>query len=300
MRVGVSISSTHVHDDQRVGARHMIERARVAHEVGLDSLSLGDHHAMPVPYYQGVPMLGRLLAEWTSDRPVGCLFLLPLWNPVLVAEHVGTLANLTDAPFVIQTGIGWGAPQFAAMGADITQRGRTIDESIRVVKGLLAGDKMSSDFLGVHDARVNPRPPGPLEWWIGGGAPVALQRAAREGDAWYAGPDVTSETVADRAQPYLETCRAAGKDSRICVRKDVIVLQDADRARRLGDRLIEEGYRGMRRESVVYGGVADAVEHLAPYAEAGIDDVIVRCMAVDQADALETLERCGEVRAALT
>ncbi|HEX2564828.1 MAG TPA: hypothetical protein VHK25_12975 [Acidimicrobiales bacterium] len=33
-------------------------------------------------------MLGRLLAEW-GDRPAGALYLLPLWNPVLVAEQVG-------------------------------------------------------------------------------------------------------------------------------------------------------------------------------------------------------------------
>src|SRR5206468_3368563 len=82
----------------------------------LDSLFLGDHHATAVPYYQNVPMLGRLLAEW-GDRPAGCLFLLPLWNPVLVAEQVGTLAALARGRFILQCGLGDDESQFAAMGA---------------------------------------------------------------------------------------------------------------------------------------------------------------------------------------
>jgi hypothetical protein len=38
-------------------------------------------------------MLGRLLAEW-GEAPAGCLFLLPLWHPVLVAEQIGTLTPI--------------------------------------------------------------------------------------------------------------------------------------------------------------------------------------------------------------
>jgi hypothetical protein len=68
VRLGVSLrSGYYLVDDPRIGARWMVE--------------------------QNTPMLGRLLAEW-SDRPAGALFLLPLWNPVLVAEQVGTLAAI--------------------------------------------------------------------------------------------------------------------------------------------------------------------------------------------------------------
>src|SRR5207245_682480 len=82
---------------------------------GLDSLFVGDHHSTPGPYYQNVPILGRLLAEW-GEAPAGCLFLLPLWNPVLVAEQVGTLAAVTRGRFIFQCGLGYDEAQFAAMG----------------------------------------------------------------------------------------------------------------------------------------------------------------------------------------
>ena len=276
----------------------MIERARTARAAGLDSLSLGDHHSMPIPYYQGVPMLGRLTAEWDPDRPLGCLFLLPLWNPVLVAELVGTLASLHPGPFLLQTGIGDGVDQFAAMNADLTTRGATLDESIRVIKALLAGETVDSERFGIADARVNPRPPHGVRWWIGGGAPGPIRRAAREGDAWYGGPHVTAGDAAmiDR---YREESDRIGRRGEVIVRKDVIILHDAARATSLADGLIRRGYRGMSRDMVVYGGVESVVDQLAPFVDLGVDEIVIRCMAVDQADALETLELAGEVRAAL-
>ena len=77
MKLGVSLRSGYVIDDARRGAGWMVERARASWLAGLDSLFVGDHHAVPVPYYQNSPMLGRLLAEW-GDRPAGALYLLPL------------------------------------------------------------------------------------------------------------------------------------------------------------------------------------------------------------------------------
>ena len=93
----------------------MIERAAAANRAALDSLFVGDQHVSPTPYYQNTPMLGRLLAEW-GKAPAGCLFLLPLWHPVLVAEQIGTLAAIAQGPFIMQCGLGWGEARFAAMG----------------------------------------------------------------------------------------------------------------------------------------------------------------------------------------
>ena len=96
----------------------MIERTEAARRAALDFLFVGDQHVSPTPYYQNTPMLGRLLAEWGA-APSGCLFLLPLWHPVLVAEQIGTLAAIAQGPFVMQCGLGWGDTRFAAMGANI-------------------------------------------------------------------------------------------------------------------------------------------------------------------------------------
>ncbi len=142
MRLGISLTSSHTVRDPREGARWMIERAAAAQRAGLDSLFVGDHHSTPTPYYQNVPMTGRLLAEW-GDQPAGCLFLLPLWNPVLIAEQVGTLAAIARGRFIVQCGLGEGQPQFAAMGAEIKQRPSAFEEAFGIIQRLLRGETVS-------------------------------------------------------------------------------------------------------------------------------------------------------------
>ena len=116
MRVGISLTSNHPGvEDPRLGARWMIERAAAAHRAGLDSLFVGDQHVSPTHYYQNTPMLGRLLTKW-GKAPAGCLFLLPLWHPVLVAEQIGTLAAIAQGPSscnVGSAGARLGSPRWA-------------------------------------------------------------------------------------------------------------------------------------------------------------------------------------------
>ena len=181
MRLGISLTSCHA-PEPREGARWMVERAAAAGRAGLDSLFVGDHHATDRPYYQNVPMLGRLLAEW-GEKPAGCLFLLPLWNPVLVAEQVGTLAAIARGRFIFQCGLGADLAQFLAMGANIKQRPSAFEESFGLVKRLLAGETVSSQgrFV-VENAQVVLRPAEPAEYWIGASARVSIDRAARLAD----------------------------------------------------------------------------------------------------------------------
>ena len=299
MRIGVSLSSVHLVSDPREGARRIIERARTADAAELDSLSLGDQHASPVPYWQNTPMLGRLLADWGS-RPVGCLFLLPMWNPVLVAEQVGTLASMTDAPFIVQTGIGYGEDRFAAMNADHGTRGRTLEESVRVIKAILAGEPVDSPLVG-GPVEVGLRPTQRLEWWIGGGpAPAAIRRAARIGDAWYGGPGLTPATASTQLDIYLAACADAGVQPRPIVRKDVVVAAEPGRASAAADELLAKGYRGLGADQIVAGTPAEVADRLRPFADLGFTDVICRCMSVPQPLALETIEQLGEVRRLLS
>ena len=297
MRVGISIGSTIHVEDHREGPRSILEQARAAAWARLDSLSLGDHHSTgPVSYVQNVPMLGRLLAEW-DERPAGCLFLVPLWNPVLMAEQIGTLAAMATGPFIVQAGLGGGAAQFGAMGAQTSTRGRDLEEGIRVVQALLAGETVDSDLCGVRAARVAPRPPEGVEWWIGGGARVAIDRAARLGDCWYGNADLTPTTASELIDIYRQACATYGRDPvRIPIRKDVFVAETAAEAEKVGDALMDQGYRGFEREAVAYGDPDGVAEQLAVYAELGYSDVIIGVMTAPLDATIRSVELAGEVR----
>src|SRR5437762_13729086 len=194
MRVGISLTSNHPDvKDQRQGARWMIERAAAARRAALDSLFIGDQHVSPTPYYQNTPILGRLLAEW-GEAAAGCLFLLPLWHPVLVAEQIGTLAAIAQGPFIMQCGPGWGDDRFAATGANLRTRPSAFEEPLDIVRRLLPGETVSSARrFRIAEASLALRPAGPVEVHIGASAPPAIDRPARPAEGCDADPGLTRE-----------------------------------------------------------------------------------------------------------
>ena len=301
MRVGVSLTSGYPGLGDRAAVRALLERGRAATVAGLDHLTLGDHHATGGgrPYVQNVPAIGRIMADWPADRSIGLLLLLPLWNPVLAAEQIGTLAAMSDAPFIVQTGIGAGADQFAAMGASLSTRGRVTDLAIDAIKRLLSGETVDVPELDVAGASISPRPPLPVEWWVGAGsAPRAIDRAARAGDAWYASPGLDGEALGSAADAYRSACEHHGRSPRIALRRDVLVGDDHEATARLARAVIDRGYRGMD-EQIIAGGVEHVAERFASFRSVGADDIVARTIAVDQQTAVRSIELLGEVRQAI-
>jgi alkanesulfonate monooxygenase SsuD/methylene tetrahydromethanopterin reductase-like flavin-dependent oxidoreductase (luciferase family) len=279
----------------------MVERAAAADRAGLDSLFVGDHHGTgPVPYYQNMPVTGRLLAEW-GPRTAGALFLLPLWHPVLAAEQIGTLASIAAGPFVMQTTIGGGRPQFEALGVPLVGRAGRFEVALEVVRRLLAGEEVSDDDAAsgyrFHAARIAPVTPEPLEVWIGATAATGIDRAARLGDAWLAPPEIVPDEARHLAVEYLSRCEAHGRAPRaVAIRRDVHVGPDPEAARAVADPVISGGYRGFRPDAFVVGSPRQVADHFRALADMGYTDVIVRQLAAGQADAVASIERLAEVR----
>jgi alkanesulfonate monooxygenase SsuD/methylene tetrahydromethanopterin reductase-like flavin-dependent oxidoreductase (luciferase family) len=300
MKIGVSLTTALAVKDGREGARWIIERAAAARKAGLDSLFVGDHHATPGPYYQNVPILARCLAEW-GDKPFGALFLLPLWNPVLLAEQVGTLATLAPGRFVVQTGLGDGEDQFEAMGARVKARVSAFEESIDLVRRMLRGDVVSSSGrFQFRDGRVSPRPAEPVEFWIGGTAEPAIDRAVRVGDAWLAAPGLTPKQAGALITYYKDRCRAHGRTpATIALRRDIYVGESDAEADQVAGARVRAGYRGFSPDAPVYGSVATVAAKFRELAAMGYTDIIIRHLVDDQARVLASYGRLAEVRKAV-
>jgi alkanesulfonate monooxygenase SsuD/methylene tetrahydromethanopterin reductase-like flavin-dependent oxidoreductase (luciferase family) len=300
MRVGISLTSAFAGVDFRDGARWMIERAAAANRSGLDSLFVGDHHSTGGSYYQNVPILGRLLAEW-GDRSAGCLFLLPLWNPVLAAEQIGTLASIHQGRFILQCALGADARQFGAMGVNIKQRPSLFEESLDIIRRLLAGERVTGTRrFPFTEARVAPVAPEPIETWIGGSVEAAVDRAARLGDAWLGGPELSPERAKDLAAFYLERCASYGRvPTAVAIRRDLYVGESAAEARAVAEPIIAAGYRGFGPETLTYGNADEVAARFREYGAMGYTDVLIRHLTNDQPKVLGSLARLAEVRAAI-
>src|SRR5438128_2822656 len=153
---------------------NLIEQVRVAKASGLASLMVGQHFvSTPLQMFQAMPLLARLAAEAEGMRLGPGLLLLPLLNPVIVAEETATLDWLCGGQAIIGLGLGYRKEEFASIGVPIKERVPRFVESVEVIKKLWRDDvvehKGRYQTLSKVQARQRPKQKGvPADWMAGG------------------------------------------------------------------------------------------------------------------------------------
>lgn len=300
MKIGISVASAYPAGDPRDGPKHMVDRTRAAAGANLDSLFVGDHHVVSSPYYQNMPMMGRMLAEW-HNRPAGVLVLLPLWHPVLVAEQVATLACIHEGPFILQCGLGRGEAQYQAMSANIKHRPSAFEQSLSCLRALWRGETLSLDGRWqIKNAHISPLPPAAVEVWIGAAADVAINRAARLGDVWLAEPGLTLAEAKRSMDVYHDALAQHGKTTpaTIAIRRDIYVAENHQESQ-LVRQQIAQNYRGFDPEALIIGDATAVAEAFKGIEALGFTDIIVRNLHPDPACALASTKRLKQVKVLL-
>ena len=169
---------------------------------------------------------------------------------------------------------------------------RALEESgLDVTRRLLAGETVTAaEPIPIQGATTSPQPPERVDVWIGAEADKAIGRAARLGEAWYAGPGLTAGRAAEKLATYRARCEVHGRVP-MCtpIRRDVYIADSAADAERV--RRTTEGHRGFDPDALVIGTPDDAAEAFAELATLGFSDVIVRQLADEQSDVLASYRR---------
>src|SRR5262249_24999477 len=104
-------------------------------------------------------------------------------------------------------------------------------------------------------------------------------------------------TAQRRIDTYREACAQHGRrPTTIAIRRDVHVGASADAADRAMEKYVRGGYRGIPEDALVIGDVGRVADRMADLGAMGFTDVIVRCIAAEQNEALATIERLALVQ----
>lgn len=271
-------------------ADRLVSNVRTAREAGFDYVELGDHHVTSDGrFLQNVPTAGRLAAEFDH---VAVTFLLPLYDPLYVAEYLGTLGAFVDRLDAWPV-IGGDEQSFDAVDVPVDERGPRFVEALRLVRRLLSETSVTFDgeFYSVTDVSVEPR--ADVRWCIGGLSEPAVRRAGRLGDAWAVHP---SESPTD-VERKLEWFRDSGGGD-VVVRRDGLVLEERDAARTHVDELLENGYRGWPSDQdwMVVGSPENAAAEFGALCDLGVDEVVFGVVSENQRHVRETLEGVSAAR----
>ena len=217
MKVGLFIN-TQFPEGDNIAARvpELVQQVRVARQSGFSSL-LFPHHFLtePLQMLQITPLMAYLLPEAKGMTIGGNILLLPLLNPVQVAEESATLDVLSEGNFVLGVGLGYREGEFEAFGVSLKERSARFTESIALMRQLWTGEKIThhGKFYNVTNHGIGHKPfrVGGPPVWVAGLVDAAVKRAARIGDGWLISNATTLGDTVPLMKVYRDTLASLGK-----------------------------------------------------------------------------------------
>jgi probable F420-dependent oxidoreductase len=183
--------------------------ARAAEEAGYHSMVIPDsicypRHADSVypyspdgtreflegkPFVEPFSLIPFLGAVTSRIRFTTFVVKMPIRNPVLLAKQATSTAVLTGNRLVLGVGTSPWREDYDVLGVDWASRGRRMDESIAILRGLAGGGYFEHHgrCFDLPPVQIAPVPTEPIPVLIGGHSDAALRRAARLGDGWMHG-----------------------------------------------------------------------------------------------------------------
>src|SRR6059036_2029595 len=184
--------------------------------MGFAWVSIGHHWlSHPTVWPHPIAMLSRLAPEAGEMRLKTSMLLLPLLNPVDVAESVVTLDHISHGRLDVGVAIGYRERELEAAGLRRKDRVPKLEESLVVMKRLWRGDEVTFDgaYTTLRAARLGlpplQRPHPPLE--MGAQSVGATRRAARLTDGVFFGPQISWDSVAKLALVFRDARQEAGQ-----------------------------------------------------------------------------------------
>ena len=318
MKVGLFLN-TQFQPGQPVGAHlpDLVAQTRAARDAGFSSLWLPHHYLTgPLQMLQIVPMMAYL-AQHAEGMQIGPnILILPLLNPVHVAEESTTLDVLTGGNYVLGVGLGYREGEFTAFNMSLRERAPRMEEAIALIRRLWSGEKVAHKgrFYRVDDLAIGLKPvrEGGPPIWIAGTAHPAIERAARIGDAWMIVPSTPLPELVEQMRVYRAALGSRVPDCFPIVRECYVgashrtALDECRAALQykynayaswgLADRQ-PPTFEELVRERYIIGDTVAVKEEIARYREAlGVDHFMMRChwpgMEFDKT--LASIRRLGE------
>lgn len=246
---------------------------------GFDGLWLSDLPVAPVLD----PLLGLALAAGRTSRLRLGANLVPLGrNPFLLAKELAQLDQISGGRLLLSFVTGLGQPgERQALALDGARRGDVLEEVLGLLRGWWAGeavDHRSERWTFDHLAAVARPVQDPLEVWLGGRGPQALDRVGRIADGWL-GAHLTpleSETALRQIQ---EAASRAGRE----VDPEHFGMS-IPYARAVPDAELLAPLAGRRRDvdplAFVPVGRTGLRDFIGGYLEAGLSKFVVRPLAL--------------------
>jgi len=172
---------------------------------GLEMAVLSEHHGVDDGFMSAPITLAAAIGGRTKSMRIQiAAILVPLHDPIRLAEQLATADLATGGRVGLVAGLGYRHEEFEMAGVDRSQRGKLLEEYVGVLRQAWTGEPFQ--WRG-RTIRVTPKPANPPMILVGGSTPIAARRAARLRSGFF--PAVGDPKL---VEIYDAECRKVGFD----------------------------------------------------------------------------------------
>jgi len=167
----------------------MLSEIETADQMGFDSAWLTEHHFLDDGYCPSILLTAAAIAARTNSIRIGTgVLLIPLHDPIRVAEDAAIVDLISGGRLILGLGLGYRQEEFDGFGRQLKERRGRIEESLEILNKSWSDGPFSLDgkYYQVEELNVCPKPvQKPIPIWIGAFTEPAIRRAARIGASLY-------------------------------------------------------------------------------------------------------------------
>ncbi len=207
--------------------RTMLEMVRWADTRGFAGTVVSEHHGTPDGFMCSPLIVASAILG--STRNLTCMIsalLVPLHDPLRLAEDIATIDNLAPGRLIVVAALGYRENEFEMFAKARPKRARLLEDAVHVMQTAWRGEPFEWDGRACW---ITPRPttaPHP-HLWIGGSVEKSARRAARLGLPFQ--PMVYDPALTDA---YYDEARTVGFDTPFAAMSNgpglVIVSEDPE------------------------------------------------------------------------
>ena len=254
-----------------------------AERLGYTQISANDHLVYLHPWLDGPTALAAVMHKTGAMTLSTSVTLVAVRRPVVVAKMLGAISLLSGGRLIASVGPGSLQLDYQGMDVPYEERWKRLDDGIRMLRALWAGDEYAGKFYSTLGVPMEPRPPlTPI--WIGSwGSDAGLRRVARLGDGWMASAyNTTPERFAAAMAQLNGLLTAAGKDASsfpntLATMWCYITEDRAETDTVLRDVIakVVRHPQEQLRERLLVGSAEEAARKVRAFAEAGVQRLLI-------------------------
>ena len=321
MRFGIAFGSYASTQNPADVCRDYTERARIAQASNYEALFVAHHYSAgpDAAMLQSLPLLSYFAGVVPGMYLGTAIFLLPMHEPLMVAEYTATLDNLCGGKFLFGIGQGYRDIEFNSMSVPKREKRPRMVEGIEVVKRLWTENEVHHQgrYYRIDGVTIEPKPvqkPRPPVL-LGADTVPTVARVPEIADHWIASRRHTKTFLREAVPVYKRALEEHDRPFKgLYIFRDLCIAdsrQEAENRIREGYERRYERYKRwgqpgerydlpfeqLQQDRLVLGSPAEVAEQVLSYHEefgAEMMWFMVDWPGMDPRFTLESVQRFGE------